>query len=128
MAVDYASIRVTADASIRAAGASFTLNQFADDLDTQTGEVSRAPKSFKGAAVMTLFESKDIDGTLIMEKDVKFIVSGLLDNGSAMPEPKSGDEAEFAGVTYECMGCKPYNFNGVIAVGFEMQGRAVAHG
>jgi hypothetical protein len=128
MAFDYATIRVTADASIRAAGASFTLNQFADDLDADTGEVSRGSTSFKGAAVMTLFESKDIDGTLVLEKDVKFIVSGLLDSGAAMPEPKSGDEAEFAGVTYECMGCKPYNFNGVISVGFEIHARAVAHG
>lgn len=126
--IDYSALRAGADTSIRAAGAAFTLSQFADDLGTDTGEVSRTPTKSIGAAVATQFDSKDIDGTLIMEKDIKFLVSALLDNGNPMPEPKTGDEAEFGGIVYECIASKSYNFNGVIAVAFEVQGRAVAHG
>jgi len=108
---------------IRAAGAQFVLTSNHGDYDPATSEVDPREKTSIGAAFRDTYSVRDTDGAAITEKDVKLIVSAILDNREEMPEPRSGDQVRFAGASFTVVNCKPWNYNGV-GVGFEVQARS----
>lgn len=126
--VDYVETQAETAETIRENGGAFVVTLLSDDRDTSTGEVDRTPTKYEGRALSTFYELKDIDGSLIQDKDIKFLVSALQDNGEAMPELPTESEILFGGQTFELISAKPLRLDGITTVYIEVQGRGVAHG
>lgn len=75
-----------------------------------------------GSGFREEYESKYIDGTLIIRGDVKLLVSPVQLDGSDMPPPLSNDRIEFDGITYTVIAVGPWNYAG-LSVGYELQVR-----
>lgn len=77
---------------------------------------------YDGSGLRTQFDSDDIDNTLVLRNDVRFLLSPVMQNGGDMPEPKPGDAIEFLGTRYEVMNVTAWNYVG-LQIGFVVQGR-----
>lgn len=104
-------------------GAPFILTKLTEaDYTPGGGDSEAVATDYTGAALRTLYDNKDIDGELVQQDDVKFIVSPQLANGADMPHPSEGDRCTFFGVTYAVISAKIGNFAGVDCV-FWVQAR-----
>lgn len=77
---------------------------------------------YDGSAFRDTYSQDDIDGTLILQSDVKLLVSPVQLDGSDMPAPLIGDDLLFGGTTYKAHNVQPWNYAG-LAVGFQVQAR-----
>ncbi|RON88437.1 hypothetical protein [Pseudomonas fluorescens] len=75
-----------------------------------------------GSGFREEYDSKYIDGTLIVRGDVKLLVSPVQLSGEDMPTPQSNDKITFDGTVYTVIAVAPWNFAG-LSVGFELQVR-----
>lgn len=87
-----------------------------------TGTSSSTATNYSGSGLRTEYDLGDIDGTLIKQGDVSFLVSPLQISGADMPVPAPGDSITFDGVTYAVISVAPMNYAG-LSVGFKVQGR-----
>jgi hypothetical protein len=121
---DYLTTQRDAAEAIRESGGAFVLSNYVDEGDVETGEVDRTESTFKGRAMPTEYESKDVDGTTILATDVKFLVSPIQDNGQPMPEIVVGGTVFFGAKNYDVVSAKPLCFDGITTVLIYVQGRA----
>lgn len=77
---------------------------------------------YTGSATRVGYNQRDIDGTVILQNDVRFLVSPIQDTGADLPPPQTGDVLEFAGTAYKVMSVRPWDFVG-LQIGFVLQGR-----
>lgn len=104
-------------------GAPFVLTKLSEaDYVPGGGDGEPVPTDYTGAALRTMYDSKDVDGELVQRDDLKFIVSPQLLNGADMPHPSEGDRCTFFGVTYAVIDAKIGNYAGVDCV-FLVQAR-----
>ena len=106
-------------------GAALTLHQITAGGDYVPGGGESAPTvtAYEGSGIRTAYQLKDVDGTLVQASDVRFLVSPVLQNGSDMQTPQTGDTLTFGGTVYNVVTCKPWNFDGETEIGFVVQGR-----
>ncbi|BBP60362.1 hypothetical protein [Pseudomonas sp. St316] len=75
-----------------------------------------------GSGLREEYDSKYIDGTLIIRGDVKLLVSPVQLSGEDMPTPQNDDKITFDGTVYTVIAASPWNYAG-LSVGFELQVR-----
>lgn len=75
-----------------------------------------------GSGFREEYESKYVNGTLIIRGDVKLLVSPVQLDGKDMPLPQSNDRIDFDGTTYTVIAVGPWNYAG-LSVGYELQVR-----
>ena len=94
------------------------------EYDPSTGDTSGDVRTmYLGSAFRDSYNRNDIDGTLILVSDVKFLVSPvLLVSGGDMPAPQLGDDMLFEGTRYKVHNVKPWDNAGLV-YGFEVQAR-----
>lgn len=92
------------------------------EYDPETGTSPSTTTDYAGSGLRQSYDLKDVDGTLILAGDVKFLVSPVLLDGSDTPEPQTLDIVLFDGQQYTVQSVKPWNYAG-LAVGFEVQAR-----
>lgn len=103
-------------------GAALTLHvKTAGAYDPETG-ASETVTNYSGSGIRTNYAAAEIDGSLIMQDDVKLIVSPVQISEADMPQPKPADAITFDGSVYQVIDVKPWNYAGV-ACGFEVQAR-----
>ena len=104
-------------------GAALTLHvKTAGAYDPDTGTIGETVTNHSGSGIRTNYAAAEVDGSLIMQDDVKLIVSPVQINEADMPQPKPADAITFAGSVYQVISVKPWNYAGV-ACGFEVQAR-----
>ena len=94
-----------------------TLGEYDPDNPAPTGELI-----VNGSGFREEYESRYIDGTLIVLGDVKLLVSPVQLDGTAMPQPQNADQIIFDGTQYTVIRVAPWNYAGV-DIGFELQVR-----
>ena len=87
------------------------------------GESAPTVTDYVGSGIRTAYKLADVDGTLVQASDVRFLVSPVLQSGSNMPTPQTGDTLTFGGTVYNIVTCRPWNFDGETKIGFVVQGR-----
>lgn len=103
-------------------GAALTLHvKTAGAYDPETGS-SETVTNYSGSGIRTNYAASEVDGSLIMQDDVKLIVSPVQISEADMPQPKPADAITFDGSVYQVVDVKPWNYAGV-ACGFEVQAR-----
>lgn len=114
------AIRLLAPRSAGGKGLECTVRRAGDDAyDPETGGTAVTYTDAVGSALRTRFTADEIDGTLVLASDVKFIVSPALPGGA----PVTGDLLVFDGSTYNVRQVSAGNYAGLDVVYF-VQGRA----
>ncbi|RJG10917.1 hypothetical protein D3879_14650 [Pseudomonas cavernicola] len=117
------AVRMLAPRSAGGKGAGLTLRRTVPGVyDPETGTSPDTITDYAGSGLRDSYKLTDVDGSLIKQGDVKFIVSPVLLNGADMPEPKTQDLIVFDGSTYTVQAVDPWNYAG-LAVGFVVQAR-----
>lgn len=94
----------------------------AGEYDPETGTTGGSTEIYEGSALRETYDEADINGTTILQSDVKFIVSPVQLTGADMPEITDGDKITFDGSTYSVKNVSPWNYAG-LNIGFEVQAR-----
>jgi hypothetical protein len=90
--------RADAAATIREDGAPFQLKRTARAYNPATSKTEEgATETFDGYAADWEYETRDIDGTLVLRGDVRLIVAAEDAAGEIFPAPVNGDSATYAG-------------------------------
>ena len=90
--------------------------------DPATGMAPVTVTNYAGSAFRDTFRKDEIDGTRVLESDVKFLVSPKLVNGNTTPVLNPEYKITFDGDVYTIVNVNPWNYAG-LNVGFEVQGR-----
>lgn len=115
--------RALAPRSSGGKGLALTLiKKTAGAYDPATSSSTNTTTSYSGSGLREEYDLKDVDGAMVRQGDVKFLVSPMLINGNDTPEPSADDSITFDGSTYSVVSVSPWNYAG-IAVGFEVQAR-----
>lgn len=92
------------------------------DPDTGGEVVTWTPAN--GSGLRTDYNQRDIDGTFILQGDLKILLSPVALDGSDMPSPSTNDQIVFDGSTYNVINVGPWNYAGV-SCGYELQCRGL---
>lgn len=92
------------------------------EYDPATGTSPIVETAYTGSAFRDSYKREEIDGTRVLASDVKFLVSPVQSNGSAMPMLDAQYKLAFDGDTYTIVSVMPWKYAG-LNVGFEVQGR-----
>jgi len=90
--------------------------------DPATGTAPVTVTNYAGSAFRDTFRKDEIDGTRVLESDVKFLVSPKLVNGNTTPILNPEYKITFDGDVYTIINVSPWNYAG-LTIGFEVQGR-----
>ena len=101
--------------------ATFTVTA-AGEYDPATGTSPITSTNYTGSAFRDSYKREEIDGTRVLASDVKFLVSPVQYNGTAMPMLSPEYKLAFDGDTYTIVSVMPWKYAG-LNVGFEVQGR-----
>lgn len=93
------------------------------EYDPTDGSTNTTLQEFDTSAFRDTYNQANIDGTLILQGDVRLLVSPVQLDGSDLQAPVIGDTFSFDGVVYKAINVSPYNYAG-LNVGFEVQARA----
>ncbi len=94
-----------------------TLGEYDPDNPAPPGEMVVSGSGFREE-----YDTRNIDGTLIVLGDVKLLVSPVQLDGSDMLAPQNGDRITFDSTEYTVIRVAPWNYAGV-DIGFEVQVR-----
>lgn len=98
----YSDLAADASGLIAEFGAPIVLVRKSSEYDPEEG-VTTDQDTHTGMAVRTQYSLRDIDGTLILQSDVRLLVSAA-DN---MPQPEHGDSVSFDGNVYTVVNATP---------------------
>lgn len=101
--------------------ATFTVTTVGE-YDPATGSSPITSTNYTGSAFRDSYKRQEIDGTRVLASDVKFLVSPVQSNGTAMPMLNPEYKLAFDGDTYTIVSVMPWKYAG-LNVGFEVQGR-----
>ena len=121
----YTAPRATAERLIEKFGATITLTRTAaGSYDPSTATTGTATVTqYTGKAFRETYKASEVDGTLIQQNDVRFLLSPFQADGTDIPQPQpSTDTILFAGDTYNVIDVDPFNFSGE-QVAFYVQAR-----
>ena len=119
MSFDYTEIAATAHEILAEFGQSVTITHYGESVyDSDTGKATRSETTEAGTAVELEYESRDIDGALILRGDKRLLLSAV-----GIAAPVAGDSVTIGGSVYAVMNVKPLSPGGV-AVLYEVQARA----
>lgn len=95
-------------------GAALTLSKrIVGEYNPVTGGQDETVAAYAGSGLRTNYSKDDIDGTYILNSDVKMLVSPVSSDGSSMPSPSTNDVIEFDGSSYNVISVNPWNWAGV---------------
>lgn len=115
--------RMLAPRSSGGKGLALTLTKITPgSYNPATGTSTNTSTNYSGSGLRQDYDLSDIDGSMIRQGDVKFLISPTLINGNDTPEPAAGDSVTFDGSTYSVVSVSPWNYAGV-SVGFSVQAR-----
>lgn len=91
-------LRADAAEDIRTSGAPFQLKRTTRAYNSATSRTEEGPtQTWDGYAADWEYKTRDIDGTLVLQGDVRLIVAALTSAGAVMEVPKAGDTGTYAG-------------------------------
>lgn len=101
--------------------ATFTVTTVGE-YDPATGTSPITETAYTGSAFRDTYKRQEIDGARVLASDVKFLVSPVQSDGTAMPMLNPEYKLAFDGDTYTIVSVMPWKYAG-LNVGFEVQGR-----
>lgn len=114
--MDYADLRATAEELIADAGQVAAIRRY-----TTTGpdyNPTRTPQDYPITVVELFYETREIDGSLVLTTDKKVIAS----TAGVTITPSNDDELIIAGVAHEVVSVKPLQPGGIVLL-WEIQAR-----
>ena len=116
MSINYLRMAATATRLIKANGKPITVNRTVDgEYDPISGDTSSTTSSNQSYAVQTEYKSSEIDGTLILQGDAKFMCIPTV-------EIRKGDSITCDTGTWRVVESKPKNPGGTV-IDYEVQAR-----
>lgn len=117
------AVRMLAPRSKGGKGLELSLVRFTTgEYNPEIGGSPVTAEQFDGSGLRQNYRQQDIDGSLIKQGDVRFLISPVLLDGADTPKPMTLDKVTFDGDTYTIQHVDPWDYAG-IAVGFSVQAR-----
>lgn len=81
--------------------------------DPVEGGQTEVKTTYSGSGLRSSYDEADVDGTYILQGDVRILLSPVLQSGADTPHPSTNDVIEFDGSRYSIIGIRAWNFAGV---------------